>query len=64
MEGVRLTSAVGTEASQQLKANVSLYTHRASVDLKDVCAALKHRTNRCQGKSTEIHVQSRWNAIS
>lgn len=43
---VCLTSAVGTEASQQLKANVSLHTHRAGMDLKDVCATLKHKTNR------------------
>lgn len=41
-----LTGAVGTEASQQLKTNVPLHTHRAGMNLKDVCATLKHRTNR------------------
>lgn len=37
---VWLTSAIGTQASQQLKANIPLHTHGASVDLKDVCATL------------------------
>lgn len=43
-----LTSAVGAEASQQLKADVSLHAHRACVDLKDVCATLKqtHKQSR------------------
>lgn len=41
-----LTGAVGTEASQQLKANVSLHTHRAGVDLEDVSATLKHKNKR------------------
>lgn len=41
-----LTGAVGTEASQQLKTNVPLHTHRAGMNLKDVCTTLKHRTNR------------------
>lgn len=36
-----LTSAVGAEASQQLKADVSLHAHGAGVDLKDVCATLR-----------------------
>lgn len=45
---VSLTGAVGTEASQQLKANVSLHTHRAGVDLEDVCATLRYKTNTCE----------------
>lgn len=48
---VHLTGAVGTEASQQLKANVSLHTHRAGMNLKDVRATLKHKSNR--GEPTE-----------
>lgn len=37
---VSLTGAIGTEASQQLKTNIPLHAHRASMDLKDVCATL------------------------
>lgn len=37
---VWLTGAVGTQTSQQLEANIPLHTHRASMDLKDVCATL------------------------
>lgn len=44
---VSLTGAVGAETSQQLKANVSLHTHGAGVDLEDVCATLIHKMNRC-----------------
>ena len=43
---VCLTGAVGTEASQQLKANISLHTHRAGMDLKNVCATLKKKKSR------------------
>lgn len=32
---VELTSAIGTQASQQLESNIPLHTHRASMDLKD-----------------------------
>lgn len=38
-----LTGAIRTEASQELKANVSLHAHRAGVDLKYVGATLKNR---------------------
>lgn len=48
---VGLTSAVGTEASQQLKANVSLHTHRAGMYLEDVCATLKHKKNSTDKQS-------------
>lgn len=34
------TGAIRTQASQQLKANIPLHTHGASMDLKDVCATL------------------------
>lgn len=37
---VWLTGAIGTQTSQQLEANIPLHTHRASMDLKDVCATL------------------------
>lgn len=42
---VILTGAVGAETSKQLKANVSLHTHGAGMDLEDVRATLKHKTN-------------------
>lgn len=48
---VALTCAVGAEASQQLKANVSLHTHRAGMDLEDVCATLKTKKRRFQVSS-------------
>lgn len=41
-----LTSAIGTQASQQLKANIPLHTHGASMDLKDVRATLEHENDR------------------
>lgn len=40
------TSAIGTQAGQQLEANVPLHTHGASVDLKDVRATLKREDKR------------------
>lgn len=54
---VHLTGAVGTEASQQLKANVSLHTHRAGMDLKDVCATLKQNKRGWDygGKKKQLH---------
>lgn len=41
-----LTSAIGTQASQQLKTNIPLHTHGASMDLKDVRATLERENDR------------------
>lgn len=45
-KNVWLTSAIGTQASQQLKANIPLHTHGASMDLKYVCASLERENER------------------
>lgn len=47
-----LTGAVGAEASQQLKADVSLHAHGAGVDLEDVRATLK-QTRLMRGRGEE-----------